>query len=52
MEDNIKEILRLVKEVGWDIALPQGGGEEDDGELKGMIIGELSYVNYILKHLE
>ena len=48
----IEEIIKLVKQLGWDVAVPSGGGDKDDGNLHGLIIGETSYVEYILKHLE
>jgi hypothetical protein len=51
MEEDIKQLIELVKKLGWQIAIPSGGGEQDDGNVHGMIIGEESYVNYILKHL-
>jgi hypothetical protein len=52
MEEKIKQIINLCTEINWQIALPEGGGNEDDGNVHGMIIGEQSYINYILKHLE
>jgi hypothetical protein len=51
MEEDIKQLIELVKKLRWQIAIPSGGGEQDDGNVHGMIIGEESYVNYILKHL-
>lgn len=48
----MKQITELVLKLGWNFAIPTGGGEEDDGLLHGMIIGEKSYINYILKHLD
>jgi len=51
MEDKIKKIIELITDIGWDVALPTGGGDEDDGNVHGMIIGETSYIDYILKHL-
>ena len=44
--------LDIVKELGWEFAIPSGGGECDDGNVHGMIIGEDSYINFILKHLD
>lgn len=52
MEEKIKQITTLVKELGWEIAIPSGGGSEDDGNVHGMIIGEASYVTYILNQLD
>ena len=45
-------LITLIKKFNWEIAIPNGGGEDDDGMLHGMIIGEQSYVDYVLKHLE
>jgi len=42
----------LVLKLGWEFAIPAGGGKEDDGMLHGMIIGEESYIDYILGHLD
>ncbi len=52
MEEEIKKLIDIVKKLGWQIAIPAGGGKEDDGNVHGMIIGEDAYVNYILKHLD
>jgi hypothetical protein len=52
MEEFIKLVADKAKELGWEIAIPSGGGEEDDGNVHGLIIGEPGYVEYILKHLE
>jgi len=49
---DIEIIVDIVKKLGWEIAIPSGGGEEDDGNVHGMIIGEKSYVDFILKHLD
>jgi hypothetical protein len=51
-EKEFKLLADLVKELEWEIAIPSGGGDEDDKMVHGMIIGEKSYVDYILKHLE
>jgi len=56
-EKSIKEIMdlpliKMMKEMHWNIALPAGGGPKDDKKVHGMIIGEQSYIDYILKHLE
>ena len=54
-DEEINPILIItdkVKELNWSIAIPTGGGKEDDGNVHGMIIGEKSYIDYILKHLE
>ena len=43
-------LIRIVKELGWEIAVPQ---QHDQGaDIKGLIIGEQSYIDYVLKHLE
>lgn len=52
-----KELLKLplvdlMKEMKWDIAIPEGGGPEDDGDVHGFIIGEKGYIDYILGHLD
>ena len=52
MEEKILQIKKLCEELGWDIAIPEGGGSKDDGNVHGFIIGEQSYIDYILKHLE
>jgi hypothetical protein len=56
MKDQTEEaytlLITLIKKLNWDIALPTGGGPEDDRNVHGMIIGEQSYIDYILKHLE
>ena len=46
-EEKAKQLIQLVKDAGWQFAIPEG-----EGELKGMIIGEESYVDFILKHLD
>lgn len=45
-------LITLIKKLNWEIAIPNGGGSDDDGIVHGMIIGERSYVDYVLKHLE
>lgn len=45
-------LVTLIEKLGWSIAMPTGGGPEDDGLVHGMIIGEEPYIDYILKHLE
>ena len=45
-------LITLIKKFNWEIAIPSGGGSDDDGMVHGMIIGERSYVDYVLKHLE
>lgn len=45
-------LIELIKGMNWVIAIPAGGGPEDDEMVHGMIIGEQSYVDYVLKHLE
>jgi hypothetical protein len=56
MEDKIPQDIKIITDcalrLGWSFAVPKGGGVEDDGEVHGMIIGELAYIKYILKHLE
>lgn len=52
MEEKIKELTNIAKDLGWDIAFPAGDGELSDGNVHGFIIGESAYVNYVLKHLE
>ena len=52
LDKEFKSLFNLIQKLGWDIAIPAGGGPEDDGNVKGMIIGEPSYINYILKHLK
>lgn len=50
LSKEIKQLTELIKKLGWNIAIPVGEGK--DGMLHGMIIGEESYINYILKHLD
>jgi hypothetical protein len=45
-------IIELATTMNWQIAMPSGGGPEDDGFVHGMIIGEEAYLDYVLKHLE
>ena len=52
MEEKVKKLIDIVKELGWEFAIPSGGEECDDGNVHGMIIGEDSYINFILKHLD
>jgi len=52
MEEDYKLLIELIKKLEWAIAIPCGGGKEDDGNVHGMIIGEQSYIDYILKHLD
>jgi len=48
----MEPVLEMMKVMNWQIAIPKGGGPEDDGEVHGLIIGEQSYIDYILKHLD
>ena len=50
--EEIEQLIKIIKKIGWEIAIPSGGGKEDDGMVHGMIIGESAYVDYILKHLD
>lgn len=50
--DDVKTIARCAINLGWDIAIPAGGGPEDDEMVHGMIIGEEDYVKYVTKHLD
>jgi hypothetical protein len=52
MEKDYIQLVESIKKLGWQIALPKGGGPEDDGMLHGMIIGEDDYINFVLKHLD
>lgn len=52
MEENYKLLVQLIKKLDWEIAIPNGGGDKDDGKVHGLVIGEQSYVDYILKHLD
>lgn len=40
-EQLFKELIEIVGELGWTLALPDG---EDDDEVPGMIIGTETYV--------
>ena len=48
----LQPIFDVMDKIGWDCAIPLGGGPEDDGRVAGMIIGEPAYVEYVLKHLD
>jgi hypothetical protein len=52
LPDEMKQLAEIVLKLGWNFAIPEGGGPEDDGLLHGMIVGEQSYIDYILKHLD
>ena len=39
-----KDLIEIVKELGWDIGLPKVG---PDDEVPGMIIGQSSYVKKV-----
>ena len=52
LPNEMKQIANLVLQLGWNFAISKGGGPNDDGLLHGMIIGEQSYIDYILKHLD
>ena len=49
---DIIALIDLIKKLEWTVAIPSGGGKEDDGMVHGMIIGESAYVDYVLKHLD
>ena len=42
-------IIQCAKSLDWDIGFQNG---PDDQDVKGLIIGEPAYVEYILKHLD
>lgn len=44
----MKELIDIVGELGWQIAMP-GNGEED--EVEGLIIGEPQFVEEVLGYL-
>lgn len=41
-----KELLEIVKELGWTVALPTVG---DDEEVPGMVIGTEAYIDKMVK---
>lgn len=45
-------LTKFLKKLNWEIAIPAGGGPEDDGNVHGMVIGEKAYVDFVLKHLD
>lgn len=47
----MEPVLEMMKVMNWSIAIHNGGGIDDDGDVHGFIIGEQSYIDYILKHL-
>lgn len=47
--DPIAKLLMLVDELGWTIAVPNSG---DDEEIPGLIIGQPTYVDKITDTLE
>jgi len=48
-EEDMKELIILIRKVGWEIALLNTGNSAD--LVKGMIIGNKNYVEYILSEL-
>jgi intergrase/recombinase len=55
MKRHVKKLKRVIKfsnDMGWDLLIPEGGGPDDDGILRGIIMGEKAYVNYVVKCLE
>jgi len=42
-------IIKCTKALDWDIGFQNG---PDSLEVKGLIIGEPAYVEYVLKHLD
>ncbi len=48
----MEPVMEMMKVMGWQIAIHKGGGPEDDKLIHGFIIGEQSYIDYILKHLD
>lgn len=46
--DILSEITDLLKEIGWDIAIPMDEGSED-GKVHGIIAGNAHFIGEILK---
>lgn len=44
----LMEITELLKEIGWDIAIPMDEGHED-GKVHGIIAGNTHFIGEILK---
>jgi hypothetical protein len=42
----VKELIDIVKELGWDMAVPD---IDDHEEVPGLIIGEKTYVDYVVE---
>lgn len=47
--DKIEQLIKVIKELGWSIALPID--EADDQFVRGMIIGKPDYIEHILEQL-
>ena len=46
-DDKVTQLLNLVGEFGWSIAVPNSGDEN----CPGLIIGQENYINDILQYL-
>lgn len=44
----MKELIEIVGELGWQVAMP---GENEEDEVEGLIIGEPQFVDDILNNL-
>lgn len=49
--DIILGIVELVKEIGWEIALPIDQ-QEDDGKVHGIVMGNSYFIDEILKNYQ
>jgi hypothetical protein len=46
---DIDALFYVIENMGWTVLMPEGGGPEDDGTVKGMVIGEEEFVKYVFK---
>lgn len=49
--DVLAEITDLLKEIGWDIAIPMDEGA-DDGKVHGIIAGNAHFIGEMLKNYQ
>lgn len=45
----MKELIDIVGELGWQIAMP---GSDDEDEVEGLIIGEPQFVNHVTQLMD
>lgn len=47
-EQLFKELIEIVEELGWNVAIPQ---VEEDDEVPGLVIGKAEYVDAVTEAL-